>query len=184
MNSVAGEAEEIFLNPVFKAVIIYDDVGCAARATTLLERVADRADGAMKCDIKLWRLDVLWQPTLAAITNAVATDANLILFALGGSHPPPEELLKWLEHWSAHRRILDVAVALFGPETDAATPLWHELERFARRRGLLFFGAAEAWDDEALAAGIRMRPPWDAAALESLSLVEPAPATSHWGIND
>ena len=154
MKTNAVKREEDSPDPAFKAVIIYDDIGHAARAAALLERVAVGADEALKCDVKLWRLDALWQPTLAAITNAVAADANLIMFALGGIHAPPAELLNWLERWSANRRIKDVAVTLLGAEETAATPLWNELERFARRRGLAFFGAREAWDDQTVSPGI------------------------------
>src|SRR5690348_6453428 len=161
MKTNAVKPQEHFPDPAFKAVIIYDDIGSAARATALLERVADRVDGALKCDVKLWRLDALWQPTLAAITNAVAADAGLILFVLNGSRPPRADLLNWLERWSANRRIKDAAVALFGTEEDSAAPLRSELERFARRRGLAFFGAGqEAWDDEAFEPGIFPRPHW------------------------
>lgn len=185
MKTNAVEKEESFPDPALKAVVIYDDIGQAARATALLERVVDRADGAIKCDVKLWRLDALWQPTLAAITNAVAADASLILFALNGSQPPRADLLNWLERWSANRKIKDVAIALFGAEEDSPASLRNELERFARRRGLTFFGARQAWDDEALAPGRPSRsksaPP---GGKEWSPFAEPAPAASHWGIND
>lgn len=185
MKTIAVENEENFSSPVFKAVIIYDDVGHAARATALLERVADRTDGAMKCDVKLWRLDALWQPTLAAITNAVAADANLILFALNGDHPPQADVLNWLERWSAHRTNKDVAIALFGAEADDSALLANELERFAQRRGLAFFGARQAWENEAYVPGFFLRPHWAApGGPEPAAFAESLPAESHWGIND
>ena len=187
MKTIAEQIEENFSSAAFKAVVIYDDIGCAGRAVAVLERVADRADKHMKCDVKLWRLDALWQPSLAAITNAVAADANLILFALGGIQPLREELLNWLELWSANRRIKDVAVGLFGPEADAATPLRSELERCAWRRGLAFLAADEAWDGDIPTAGFRPQSHWNPAAEpEPLPVVEPVPATNryHWGIND
>jgi hypothetical protein len=51
MNAIAAHKESLF-DTVLKAVIIYDDFDSAARATALLERVALRADEAMKWDIK------------------------------------------------------------------------------------------------------------------------------------
>ena len=90
----------------------------ATRATALLERVARRTDEAIKWDIKPWRGDVLKQPTLAALTVAVAANADLIVLALNQPHPPPAELPDWLKSWAKHRRIKDAAVL--------ALPDWHK----------------------------------------------------------
>jgi hypothetical protein len=184
MKTIAAKEEDNLANGALKAVIIYDDVGYAARAAVSLERAASGADEAMKCDFKLWRLDALRQPTLAAITIAVAVEADLIVFALSKTHPP-EALLNWLELWSANRRITDVAVTLLGPEADTATALRNELVGFARRRGLVFLDTRETWADEGAASDTHVQPPWqppDAHAL--LPSLEPAPAEMHWGIND
>ena len=64
----------------------------------------------MKWDIKPWRFDVLKQPALAALTVAVAANADLIVLALNRIHSPPAELLDWLKNWAEHRRIKDAAV--------------------------------------------------------------------------
>ena len=104
MSSVATH-KEILPDAFFKAVIIYDDFDAATRATVLLERVAARAGEAIKWDIKPWRRDVLKQPTLAALTVAVAANADLIVLALNHTPVPPAELLDWLKNWAEHRRI-------------------------------------------------------------------------------
>src|SRR5690349_6200934 len=95
---------------ILKAVIIYDDFDSATQATGLLERVALRVDENIKWDIKPWRGDVLKQPTLAALTVAVAANADLIVLALNHLQPPPLGLLDWLKSWAKHRRIKDAAV--------------------------------------------------------------------------
>lgn len=169
----------------FKAVIIYDDVGRAARAVALLERAAARADAALKCDVKLWRVDALRQPTLAAITNAVAADASVVLFALDGVHAPADELLHWLKDWSANRQIEDAAIVLYEPEADAGALLRNGLEQLAGNRGLAFFGAGEAGTDEAVERGIYPPPRREPQAEpDPFPPAEPMPAASHWGIND
>ena len=92
-------------DPVLKAVIIYDDFDSATGAIGLLERVAARADEAVKWDFKPWRFDVLKQPTLAALTVAVAANADLVVLALNRFHSTSAELLDWLKHWAEHRRV-------------------------------------------------------------------------------
>lgn len=180
MKTTAMKEDEDSFPAAFKAVVIYDDVGHASRAAAALERAASCADPALKCDLKLWRLEALGQPTQAAICLAVAADANLILFALHGEPPSLEELLDWLEDWAANRRREDTAVTVLGPEPNAAAPLRNELERFARRRGLAFLGADEAWEN-GFQSPTRPDPP---AGPETFPLAEPMPAVSHWGIND
>jgi hypothetical protein len=173
MNTIAVEEDESSVNAAFKAVIIYDDISYAARAAAALERAAAGADPGMKCDLKIWRLEALRQPTQAAICLAVAADANLVLFALNERHPPRKTLLNWLKDWAANRKIKDAAVTLLGPLAAAATPLRNEIEYFARRHGLAFLGADETWEEGAAAVDFGPQP-----ALET------APVTSHWGIND
>jgi hypothetical protein len=120
MNTIAAHRQSLF-NRVLKAVIIYDDFDSAAHTTALLERVARRADEAIKWDLKPWRLEVLKQPTLAALTVAVAANADLIVLALNHPHPPPAELRDWLTSWAKHRRTEDAAVvALCPPQKTSA----------------------------------------------------------------
>jgi hypothetical protein len=147
MKNVAASNENV-LEITLKAVVIYDDLDLAARATTLLERVALHAEDAMKWDVKSWRFNILKQPTLAGITISVAADADLIVFALHESDFAPEELLDWLTNWANHRQIPDAAVMLLRPDENAApTPVCNELKWFAGSRGLNFLGSREMWND-------------------------------------
>lgn len=184
MKSNVIMEDEHFLSAALKAVVIYDDAGYAARATAFLERAGVGADQAMHWEVKSWRLEVLRQPALAIIPLAVAADANLIVLALNGTSPPLEELLNWLEHWAANRHVEDAAVTLLGPATDADVLLRNELARFARRRGLTYWDARGAGDDDEWAG---LQPPSHEEPLDAPKLrllAETAPAPDHWGIND
>ena len=124
-----------------KAVIIYDDFDSATRATALLERVALRVDAAIKWDIKPWRSEVLKQPTLAALTVAVAANADLMVLALDYAHPPPPEVPHWLKNWAAHRRIRDAAVlALHTGAGHVQSKSWNQIKTLVEERDLTFLG--------------------------------------------
>jgi hypothetical protein len=141
MNTVTAH-KEVIPRAVLKAVIIYDDFDSAAHATTLLERVAMRADEAIKWDIKPWRCDVLKQPTLAALTIAVAANADLIVLALHRTLVPPAELLDWLKNWAEHRRIEDAAVlTLHGDSGSPSLKAWNEIKAFVESHHLTFLGS-------------------------------------------
>ncbi len=185
MKTIAVKEDESFSNAAFKAVIIYNDIGQASRAAASLERATADADPAMNCDLKLWRLEALRQPTQAAICLAVAADANLVLFALNERHPPRKALLNWLKHWAANRKVNDAAVTLVGPGPEAGTPLRNEIEFLARRHGLAFLGVDETSDLGPAPADAGSQPDWGKPVEhESPSALEPATVTSHWGIND
>ena len=140
MNTVTAQ-KEVLASVILKAVIIYDDFDSAAHATGLLERVGMRANEAIKWDIKPWRCDVLKQPTLAALTIAVAAHADLIVLALQRIHVPPPELLEWLRHWAKHRRIEDAAVLSLQAESGAhPATAWNEIKTFLEKQHLTFLG--------------------------------------------
>jgi hypothetical protein len=141
MNMVTAH-KEVIPRTVLKAVIIYDDFDSAAHATTLVERVALRADAAIKWDIKPWRRDVLKQPALAALTIAVAANADLIVLALHRTHVPPAELLDWLKNWAEHRRIEDAAVLTLHADTGShSAKAWNKIKEVVESHHLTFLGS-------------------------------------------
>jgi hypothetical protein len=186
MNAIAAHKKSLF-DPVLKAVIIYDDFDSAAHATALLERVAKRADETMKWDIKPWRLDVLKQPMLAALTLAVAANADLIVLALNRVHSPPAELRDWLKSWAEHRQIEDAAmVALCPDKKNTQSTCWDEIKVFAKGHNLTFLGSHNVWNDENSSSFVRR-------LQQRKRLVQPAavppfagrlPSPHHWGINE
>jgi hypothetical protein len=125
MSAIATQEKSLF-EMTLKAAIIYDDFDFAARAAALLERVAIRADEAMRWDVKPWRLDVLQEPSLADDALGETTDADLIVVALRKAPLQPDELTGWLVSWAMKRQTVDAAMMVFCPEGNAAsTPLWH-----------------------------------------------------------
>ncbi len=148
MSTIAKHKENL-PGVILKAVIIYDDFDSAAHATALLERVSRRVDEAMKWDIKPWRGDVLKQPTLAALTVAVAANADLIVLALNHTHPPPPELPDWLKNWAAHRRIKDAAVvALHTGTSRSQSKSWNEIKTLVEAHNLTFLGGHHVWHSD------------------------------------
>ena len=182
-------AAAIHNNPsatVLKAVIIYDDFDSATRATALLERVARRADEAIKWDLKPWKFEVLKQPTLAALTVAVAANADLIVLALGRKDATRAELLDWLKNWAESRRIADAAVLAL-PSDDPPTPPapWEELEAFAEAQGLMFLdqnGVGHGGNQACFGGHWRRRSVAPRPARTAAAGRLPVP--SHWGINE
>jgi hypothetical protein len=186
MSAIAVHKERL-PDTVFKAVIIYDDFDSATYATALLERVALRADEAIKWDIKPWRLDVLKQPTLAALTVAVAANADLIVLALNRIHSTPVELLAWLKNWAEHRRIEDAAMLALSPDgSHTQSKYWNDIRAFAKQRDLTFLGNHNVWNDGNSASLVhRLHQRKQLVALVSLpSMAERLPTPHHWGINE
>jgi hypothetical protein len=148
MSTVAKHKENL-PGTILKAVIIYDDFDSATHATALLERVALRVDKTIKWDIKPWRSDVLKQPTLAALTVAVAANADLIVLALNHIHPPPPELPDWLKNWAAHRRIKDAAVLALPADASRSRPKsWNEIKTLVEAHDLTFLGGHHVWNND------------------------------------
>lgn len=170
---------------VLKAVIIYDDFDSATRATALLERVALGTDEAVKWDIKPWKLDVLKQPALAALTVAVAAHADLVVLALGRMHSASAELLNWLRDWAAHRRIEDAALlALPVGDTEMPSNSWNALKTFAEEQSLIFLSQPDAGKDENSAPlGHRWQRQLAALGPERV-FAGKLPPPLHWGINE
>ena len=188
MNAIATH-EERLSQMTLKAAVIYDDFNFAAQATALLERVAIRADEAMKWDVKPWRLDVLQEPALADDALGETADADLILVALRKTPSLPDELMGWLESWAMKRQTEDTAMMVFCPEENAAsTPLWHSLKEFAEWQSLPFLGSRNLRDDANSMDFVnrlwqRKQPPQPVGPM-LVSLAESARPSGHWGINE
>jgi len=183
MSAIAIPKESL-LDTVLKAVIIYDDFDSATRATALLERVATRAEEAMKWDIKPWKFDVLKQPALAALTVAVAANADLIVIALRRRRSTPVELLNWLKNWADHRRIEDAALLALPPDETEATAVWTEVRALAEGQGLIFLDRYNTEDDGSPALLGHRRRRHHVAPGPTRVFAGRLPPPPHWGINE
>ena len=169
---------------VLRAVIIYDDFDAATRATALLERVASRADETVKWDIKPWRFEVLKQPSLAALTGAVAANADLVVLALKRTYTISAELLAWLKNWAQQRRIQDAAMLALLSGDNASEEPWNQLKSFAKGHNLIFLDKNDVGAEEIPASlGQRWQPQPAASDPPGLAAAQ-LPLPSHWGINE
>ena len=188
MSAIATKEKSLFAMTL-KAAVIYDDFNFAAQATALLERVAIRADEAMKWDVKPWRLDVLQEPALADDALGETADADLIVVVLRKTPLRPDELMGWLESWAMKRQTEDTAMMVFGPEENAAsTPLWHSLKEFAEWQSLPFLGSRNLRDgansmDFVHRLWQRKQAPQPVGPMHE-SFAESVPPSGHWGIKE
>ena len=139
---------------MMKALIVYDDFACAAKANAALQRVGHRAKVKVQWIIKLWQVNVLREerPAESALTDAV--DAHLILFAGRCAQSIPCWIRDWLERWVAIRKIQDAAVAVInhGEGAGFVSSANFELAALVQQHGLNFVTgeAAEAKDAASL----------------------------------
>jgi hypothetical protein len=188
MNAIAKHENRLF-EMTLKAAVIYDDFDFAARAAALLERVAIRADEAMKWDVKPWRLDVLKPSSLANAALGETADANLIVVALRKTPSLADELIGWLESWAMKRQTVNAAVMVLCPEENvASTPLWHELKEFAERHGLPFLGSRilqDGGDSMDFVHRLWQQKQPHQPVVPTLELfAESSRPPRHWGINE
>jgi len=133
-----------------KALIIYDDIACAANTAAILHQVAHDPDVAIKWEIRPWRLKMLKSQPTAKQVLGDATDAHLIIFAVRSTPKLPLWVMNWLEQWAGIRYTPDAAVAIIGDATRNATPAQAtvELSQFARRHDLSFICNHRAGTDD------------------------------------
>jgi len=122
-----------------KALIIYDDLTGATRATAALKHAAWSAHVSADWDIKPWRTDALRFPTVADKALIEAADADLIVFVGPQAHSLPTWLEEWLRCWVVGRDVEDAALAVI-QEVSAEESLFAaaiaQLRRFAAFHGL------------------------------------------------
>jgi hypothetical protein len=178
------------VDAAMNAVVIYEERETARRANALLQRASARADAATRWSVKPWRLDLLeWGP-LGQEALRDATEAHLMLLALG-SEPEelPHPLLDWLEMWARCRQVQGAALAVFnGGSGDAlsssATPV---LSEFAQRHGLsLILGEVDPRDDISPGLWEDLREREVAQTPTMTHILEQVSARDyhHWGINE
>jgi hypothetical protein len=121
-----------------KALVIYDDLGVAAEANTILQRATHHPNAAVQWNLRPWRLDRLESRPAADEALIDAADAHLIVFAIRHTPSLPVWLIDWLKQWAALRQTPDAALAVIGDGYAKASVKQAivELSRFARQFGL------------------------------------------------
>ena len=128
-----------------KALIIYDDLAGATRATAALKHAASRANVGADWDIKPWRADALKFPSIADEALIEAADADLIVLAGPQAHSLPTWLEEWLRCWVIRRNIQDAALAVLYDESAGVlvAPGALHLSHFAEGHGLSLITESE-----------------------------------------
>jgi len=123
-----------------KALVIYDNIGSALKATNSLRNVSSGSATPGEWAIHLWRVNMMRFPSCADEALKEALDADLIVFAGCRAYSVPTWLRDWLERWVARRNVPDAALAVVNEsDSDAMPPSQTaELSHFAERHGLAF----------------------------------------------
>ena len=133
-----------------KALIIYDDLTGATRATAALKRAALRANVGADWDIKPWRTDALKFPSVADKALIEAADADLIVLAGPQAHSLPTWLEEWLRCWVIRRNIQDAALAVLYDESAEVlvAPDASHLSQFSEGHGLSLITESETTPED------------------------------------
>jgi hypothetical protein len=180
--------EENGFEPGLYAVIIYDDLDCAAKANVLFQRAAHRADESPPWTVKPWRLDLLKRPLTAGVALADAAGAHLVLFSVRHAASLPAWVFDWLEQWAERRRERDVALAVLdgGYGATLFTSAVPELFEFAERQGLSFiFGDAGRVGDDlpVLVRDLHEREAAPTPLMKSMRECAPLVPAGEWNIH-
>lgn len=121
-----------------KALIIYDDLTGATRATEALKRAAWSANVSADWDIEPWRTDALKFPLVAEMALIEAADADLVVLAGPQTHSLPTWLEEWLRCWVIRRNVDDAALAVLSDKSAGVlvAPDAPPLSQFAEGYGL------------------------------------------------
>src|SRR5271170_6921362 len=137
-----------------KALVIYDDFVCAAKANAALQHSALNANVRVQWNIRPWRVDMLKFPPTAEEALTEAMDAHLIVFVGRRVQSFPFWLQDWLEHWAKCRLIKDAALAVIGVGNIEVTSSQSNLSQFAKRDGVgVMLGGCGVIEDSLLRKG-------------------------------
>src|SRR5215471_17976129 len=84
-------------NPVFKAVLIYENVAAGARARWFLEKLA-RASGKT-LEEQMWNFDVLGIREVRNGAASAARKADVVAVSASGQREFPGAVRAWLDMW-------------------------------------------------------------------------------------
>jgi hypothetical protein len=121
-----------------KALILYDNLEAALKASATLQRAAYPAQAGLQWRIKPWRVDLLRLPLVGDEALREAVDADLIAFTGSWTSSLPAWLEEWLERWAKQRQVTNAALAVIphGTDRERSAPATLELSRFATRHDL------------------------------------------------
>ena len=140
---LTGDADVLQDPPVFRAVVIYDDVRAGARATSTLTALTAEFEGEMaEMRPQLWRFDLLEDPDWSAVALADAINADLLCLSTSGASAFSGTIEDWIKLCIAGKRGTGAAiVALLGSDNlnEPGSPQFQLVQSAAKCAGLDFF---------------------------------------------
>jgi len=128
-------------NPVFKAVLIYENLAAGARARWFLERLA-RASGKT-LEEQMWNFDVLGIREVRNGAASAARKADVVAVSVSGQQELPGTVRAWFDMWLW--LLEDENPALLALFDSSATPnaasICAYLSCIAQRAGIEIFSA-------------------------------------------
>ncbi len=172
-----------------KALIIYDDVGAATRAITVLRRASSLTKTRARWDIKPWRASVLGLPIAAEQALLEAVDADVIVLS---DIPDAEQirLMDWLKCWNALRNSAESALVVTRSSLDHKLAISRELSSFAaqNRLDLMIETDPAVGMDSATSELVTPKRESPGVPLSAQFALTPAASSNgsyrYWGINE
>jgi hypothetical protein len=96
--------------PIFKVVIVYEDVPTGRRAKLFYDKFTQELENDCDFSLQLWSFQVLAIPEIReSVANSI-TQADFVILSLHGDAGLPARMRRWIETWS--RQISDRGPAL------------------------------------------------------------------------
>ena len=128
-------------NPVFKAVLIYENLAAGARARWFLERLAHASSKTL--EEQMWNFDVLGIREVRNGAASAARKADVVAVCASGQREFPGAVRAWLDMWLWLLEDENPALLALLDSSDSPTAasICAYLGRIAQRAGIEFFSA-------------------------------------------
>ena len=166
-----------------KALIVYDHIGSAVKASTALREATSCTEAHAAWEIKLWRSDEMRFRRVADDALGDAGDADLVICAVRQARLLPPWVKEWLQRWATQRQVVNAALALVVDKTDhpSGTEEIEELYHFAMRHNLTILSSPD--DERQALAAFLLRPQPEPAWIAPAGSLRAKPGLN-WGSGD
>jgi hypothetical protein len=125
--------------PVFKAVLIYEDVAAGVRARWFCQKLVSTLDSRL--EEQMWNFDVLGIREIRNLAASTARKADVVIVSVSGNTELPDTIRDWLDMWlwilEEERPAL---IALFNSSaSQEIASVSAYLQQLAKRNGIDFF---------------------------------------------
>jgi hypothetical protein len=129
--------------PMFRAVLIYQDLAAGKRANEFCDKLARRLEDDCGISQQMWNFNVLAVPEIRNIAASAAAAADIVVLSISSATALPAKVKEWIEMWLWLVDLTRPAlVALFGSPSGTNEAVVAYLRNAARRKGIDFFSHA------------------------------------------